>query len=469
VSPGASRARGLETVAGLALAAACAVSFAPWPDDWDGLGFLASIRRFDMASFSPHPPGYPVYVLLLKLAAMLTSTPIGAARVVGSFACLVTYFALARAIRWNGPAVAAFVCVTPLVFRCFSGVGSEGPALAFAAVALLGVRRDQAWLTGVAVGLGLGVRLSWAPLYVPMLFLSPTGRARTLVAALVACLAWAIPLVALTGAAETVALARTHLSGHMTVWGGTALTESSRFPYLARDVLADGFGGRGDVPGAAILIALSAAVLAAATAWIRTTSTPERWGHALRAAAVVSPYTLWVVLGQNLHHQPRHVVPLVALFAGVIALSPTSLRASRGRALALGVLGVLMLARTATDAVARSEVPPPGAQLLAYLREQSASLSPASTAVFAGASGRFLDGTEWQPATHAAATMGDALLSLSRSERLPEHLLVTNELTDLDVAGRRGVLATFCRPPWLDRRLPCLELSAVDVKTAFSR
>ena len=43
-----------------------AVSAPPWPDDWDGLGFLASIKKFDMDHFAPHPPGYPVYVALLR-------------------------------------------------------------------------------------------------------------------------------------------------------------------------------------------------------------------------------------------------------------------------------------------------------------------------------------------------------------------------------------------------------------------
>jgi len=27
------------------------------PDDWDGVGFVESVRDFDLARFRPHPPG----------------------------------------------------------------------------------------------------------------------------------------------------------------------------------------------------------------------------------------------------------------------------------------------------------------------------------------------------------------------------------------------------------------------------
>jgi hypothetical protein len=253
------------------------------------------------------------------------------------------------------------------------------------------------------------------------------------------------------------------------VWGGTALTEPSRLPDLARDVFVDGFGGRADLAGLVILVSLCLCVATAGRAWTGGTVDTERRRQVLRAAAVALPYTLWVLLGQNLHQQPRHVVPLVALFGGVIALHPMPLGASRLRSLGLAVLSLLLVGRTAADAEERRVVPPPGAQLLAYLREHDTSLPPGSTLVFAGASGRFLDGTEWQASKHAAATMGDALIALSHEQRLPEHLLVTSELGDLDVAGPRTRLATLCRPAWLDRRLPCLQLSAVDVKTAVSR
>jgi hypothetical protein len=38
-------------------ASLAALSAPAWPDDWDGVGFVESIRDFDLAAFRPHPPG----------------------------------------------------------------------------------------------------------------------------------------------------------------------------------------------------------------------------------------------------------------------------------------------------------------------------------------------------------------------------------------------------------------------------
>ena len=43
---------------------------------------MESITRFDLDHFVPHPPGYPVYVVLLRLAAIVKRDPIAAANVV---------------------------------------------------------------------------------------------------------------------------------------------------------------------------------------------------------------------------------------------------------------------------------------------------------------------------------------------------------------------------------------------------
>ncbi|MDP9034955.1 MAG: hypothetical protein M3O50_09110, partial [Myxococcota bacterium] len=68
----------------LAAASYAVLSFAsapPWPDDWDGVGFVESIRDFDLARFHPHPPGYPVYVALLRVTAAIVRDPMRAATV----------------------------------------------------------------------------------------------------------------------------------------------------------------------------------------------------------------------------------------------------------------------------------------------------------------------------------------------------------------------------------------------------
>jgi len=470
----------LTVLVGLALVVSLAFAFPPWPDDWDGLGFLASITHFDLASFAPHPPGYPVYVALLKLAATVTTSPIGAARVVGVACGLVTFAALCiRSLSLPREALmAAAVCAAPLVFHAFSGVGSEAPALACVAVAGVGLLsprparspRVRALLVGLGVGLGLGVRLSWAPFYLPLLVLLPRRlRLRGLVVAALACLAWAIPLIIVTGPAKLEALARAHLTGHMSVWGGTAITEPTRVRFLARDLFVDGFGVGADPLGFGIAIVLAWATVASLSLWVSRTTPGERLASAARAALLTLPYLAWVTFGQNLRQQPRHVLPLVLVAAWALACaaraafagpSPRSLR------IVLPLLAALLVTRTAIDATARRAIPPAGAQVLAYVREHA---DVAMSVLFTGASGRFLDGTEWQPRTHPAGTLSDAWLALTHEHAVPGVVLVTSEVTGIDESSvPHTEVGTFCRPARLDRRMPCLHLYAFAGRDALS-
>ena len=96
-----------STVATASLAALAVLRCAstpPWPDDWDAIGFLASMKRFDMDHFAPHAPGYPVYVALLRAASRLLRDPMlsaSAVAVVSGLAAVVLLgMAARRAFGW---------------------------------------------------------------------------------------------------------------------------------------------------------------------------------------------------------------------------------------------------------------------------------------------------------------------------------------------------------------------------------
>lgn len=112
----------------LALAAYAALLFATapaWPDDWDGVGFVAAVHDFDLARFHPHPPGYPVYVALLRAAAVVVGQPMRSCVLVAALSG-----ALAIAFLWDGTrrfagkraawAASALVGAAPLVWRACS-------------------------------------------------------------------------------------------------------------------------------------------------------------------------------------------------------------------------------------------------------------------------------------------------------------------------------------------------------------
>jgi hypothetical protein len=459
-----SRAQVLAWAFALAAYGGLLLASAPrWPDDWDGIGFVESVSDFDLARFHPHPPGYPVYVALLRLAALMTRAPM-AACVLVAVASTVAMVALVTDAVWRtvglrtAAAVGAVLGVMPLVWRAGSGVGSEAPALACMAACAWGLvacganRRVGPVALGLAVGLGLGVRLSWAPVYLAALALAPrAARGRAWGAAAASCVAWVVPLLLVVGPGRLVALSTAHLEGHAARWGGTVVTTPGwiRAAWLARDVFVDALGVDLDAPGLAIGVLLIAVSIQAWLAWRRA-----RWVGWRPALALVLPYLAWIALGQNLRDQPRHVLPIAASLASALGLSAAFSR--RGFAL-VSSLALAMSIRTALDAHARRTIPPAGQQVVDLVRAQPA---PGRIDVFGVTSIRFFEGTELSGQALPAGSLGDVQVGLTRVERLPARVWLTDEV---ETGGQSRwpiePLATLCRPARLDRRARCLQVS----------
>ncbi len=436
----------------------------PWPDGWDGVGFVESVRDFDMGRFRPHPPGYPVYVALLRLAALLGGTPLRACvRVAVASGVVAVLLAWDAARRCAGEraawGVAILFAVAPGVWRASNGVGSEAPALACAAACAWGLvaaargprRIGPAIALGLGAGLGLGVRLSWAPLYAAALAMaSRANRGRAWPAAAAACGAWAVPLVAWVGPGKLASLFAEHFGGHALHWGGTALTEPGpvRALWLARDIFVDGFGLETGALGLATAAVFAVVMGQALVAW-----RAAYWRGLRGCLGLAVPYLIWIGLGQNLRDQPRHALPLVALLAAGLALPAAG---SRRAFAVVGALAGMVSLRTALDAHERRTIPPPGQQLVDLARAQP---SPERLTVFGVASVRYFETTELASRALAVGSLGEARMELTRANELPARVWVTGEVAGVD--DSRGTLHPFaklCRPVRLERARPCLDV-----------
>ena len=433
----------------LVLAALLGWSAPPWPDDWDGLGFLESIDHFDMDRFAPHPPGYPVYVALLRLAAVVFRDPMHTAIAV-SVASGIVVFVCARSVtaQWGELAaslIAAAVVGSPLAWRAFTAVGSEAPALALVAIAYWAIRGRRLTFAAVALGLALGVRLSWAPLLLAMpMLITSRARPRAFLVMTLSVLSWLVPLLAIVGPRHLVEIYGVHFAGHAQRWGGTALADPlpiGRLALFARDIFVDGIGVDSDVVGVAlaVVLVLVIAVIVQGRGLSRTGT----------LAAIGAPYALWIFVGQNLRDQPRHALPLVVATIAVVGVGAARAQTLK---LALPLLG-LMLTRTIMDGYDRRTTPPAGEQLVTYLRSHPRDV------VFGSASVRFFARTNIAYCAFPAETRGDVEIALTRMAHLPERVLVTSEVSDMDTAP---IVVEFCRPARIDRKRACLALHVLD-------
>jgi hypothetical protein len=452
-----------------ALALALAVLFvalrARTADDWDGLGFLSSIHTFDLAAFSPHPPGYPVYVALLRAAHAVTrafsnddTTDVIAATALsgasGAMGAFCTYLALRpRLPPFAACAAAAAAFSSSLVFRASSSVGTEGVALAFACGACAVATRSEtgrgALAAGALAGLGLGVRLSWWPMFLALPFALERGRrARGIAGVALGTLAWFAPLVVVVGPSQLVALFRTQAEGHAMRWGHTALAASNASPraraaFFARDVAVDGLGLDADL----VAIVLAALVIAGLAAFVRDWAsarvTPPSW-----LLAALALYAAFVLVLQNVEESPRHVAPFVVATTAAAALG-FARQSGRARLLVVPLIA-LLLARAASDARARLDAPPLGVQIVALAQ------AVPDTAVFGGDTARFA--MEAHLPSGYAETLADVDLALGAMSSMPARVLVTSEI---DPVGSRVPLvhvARVCRPPRADRKHACLDV-----------
>ena len=231
-------------------------------EDIDSINFALGLRHYDVAAHQPHPPGYPLFTLIARVAAAAVSPFTGDlatrdaiamglfAALAGGLALFALYRVLCLVLRdptqgragcpnpavWtgdanNGPLLAtALTASTPLFWITASRPLSDMPGLAGAlvcqwlllrAAASTASRRSALW-AALACGVATGLRSQVTWLVVPMLawlcvrvwrragMRDAIGVAAT---ALAGVLTWAVPMVLMTGGAAAYRRALTSQAG----------------------------------------------------------------------------------------------------------------------------------------------------------------------------------------------------------------------------------------------------------------
>jgi len=199
-------------------------------EDLDSINFALGLRHFDVAQHQPHPPGYPVFIALARLARWLVPDEARALALVsvvsGAFAVLALWVLVVD--RWANPvgkshakserqrrhAVLSVLLAStaPLFWVTAARPLSDmaGLAAALGVQALLLTARAPwaltvgALLAGVATGIRSQVLWLTLPVLAAVVWTRPReARRRAAVAAVAAfgvgALLWAVPLVVLSG------------------------------------------------------------------------------------------------------------------------------------------------------------------------------------------------------------------------------------------------------------------------------
>jgi len=184
----------------------------PWESD--EMLFSSSVLDFNPAAYHPHPPGFPLFVLLGKLVHEVVGDPWRALQILNIVAAPIAFIALMRLFRRITDDADLAACGALVFFLSTSflvnGVlaMSDGVALAFLAIALLAVsevgdvhHERMAIVAGIFASAAIGCRPQLVVPLIPTLLLalflmrSTKQRIASVVAFTVVSLLWFLPLV----------------------------------------------------------------------------------------------------------------------------------------------------------------------------------------------------------------------------------------------------------------------------------
>lgn len=361
-----SSSRALAGAGALLLPALLALRLPGALDSQDSVNFALGLSDFDPGLEQPHFPGYPVYIALCRLlvrAGCSDELALALPGVLASAALIPALLCVSRRLEVPRPTRALsllLLAAQPLLWL-------EGPrpipdllATSFAWVSLALVAGRRGVAAGTVLGLALGVRVDLLPLACAGFALPQGARLRFAAGIALGVAVW-LPAFALALAPGGFDRGVRFAVGHFSVWGSTALS---------------GAGNRGAARGLAF--GLGAPVLPALGLLGGLRSRSPAWRF---FALALGPYTLWVLLGQNLA-SPRHFLPLVPALALLAACAVSSfervtLRSSALLAVAISALALPVVARPSH---------PDGRELVGRVQGACRDCS----AIFAGESERLL-------------------------------------------------------------------------------
>ena len=283
-------------------------------DSDDALNFAHGVVRFSVLEFSPHFPGYPAFIWLVRLINLAVDDPARAVQWASLFGtALIAPLAAGLAVKlWQRPSLLAPVWLLVLALPltptlALSGL-SDGPALAAWLGALLALSHRKPALAGLLLGLLLALRPSYFVLALLPLWLGLHHKGERI--------RFVLP-IALVGLASLLFVwqadgwayfgeGRRFTDGHFTLWGNTAAAHGDRLLSWARTFNAQ----------LTPLWPLAVGALLVLPLWQRSK------GQATALSPLWPLYwlalLLWTLFGQN-PDNPRHLAPLSLL--GIVLLA----------------------------------------------------------------------------------------------------------------------------------------------------
>ena len=220
-------------------------------EDWDSVDFALALKSYNIKTYQPHFPGYPVYIFCSWLCDRLLHDPVTSVILPGALLgalTIIPLYGLAQRLADQRIAIltALLYLVNPACWLQAEKAFSDASGL-FTVVGALylcwraserDARPYHLFYGSLFLGVGLGIRLSYAPLVLSWagLLLYLAWRQPRACAArcsdgcyglLIGICLWLAPQLALSGGLELLYDGLAFTSQHFTEWGGTFVSAAA--------------------------------------------------------------------------------------------------------------------------------------------------------------------------------------------------------------------------------------------------
>lgn len=362
----------------------------PWEND--EFLFAEAVRNFDPSRYHPHPPGFPLYVIIGKVFNAFVHDPWRALIVFSIIAAPIGFLAIARAFRnWIADSDLA-VCGALLYYFSASMLVhgtlalSDGPAMMFLGLSLWAISTEHgeeheriAIAIGIFTSAAIGTRpqllIPIAPMLIVALLQMRTLRQRTasVIAFGVMSLMWFLPLADAAGGLEALRVYEAKQVSYVAAHDASMSRGALSMAGVAGHFVLHPWGSK------YVTLPLLACALLGVAAFVRLLLR-DRWRSTLLPFLLFAALQLTFELGwMDPADAARYSLPIMILFALLTALGLGVIRRSvKFEAAPAVITAILILATFAYVwplVGSRTKGPSPPAAAAAYA---NANLPPNS-------------------------------------------------------------------------------------------
>jgi len=308
-------------------------------EDIDSLRFALSASNYNILEARPHFPGYPVYCFLLIFIYNIIGNIGISFSIIGGISIFLIAIYCIKIISLYSKKINYFIALIVFI-NPFMWLMSNRymPDIFGLSLLIIGIyfflrilkfeyKKDYLIL-GAVLALLAGVRLSFIPFFIPIVFLFNNKKVIYLfISGLIFLLTWLIPLIYITGVEELINLFINDSRGHFFSWGGTVMSSNvtldQRLMKIFEFTFVDGFSfwklERNWIT--VINTILIAFYLYHFISGIKKHHFKSNIKEIKLILLCILSYFLWIYFFQNISYKARHILPFIPIICVILAIS----------------------------------------------------------------------------------------------------------------------------------------------------